>query len=60
MQQARITFHDVYLQRRLASIPNGQEQLNAWLLPVMVARLADNIAEERENLLRMIDQALEA
>lgn len=59
IQKMRVTFHDVYLRRRLAMIPNGQDQLNEWLLPVMVARLADNIAEERESLLRMIDQALQ-
>jgi len=60
IQTMRIKFHDVYLQRRLALIPDAQQQLNNWLLPVMLARLADNIAEERENLLRMIDQALNA
>lgn len=55
MQQARAAFLEAYLQHRLGADRN---LLNTWLLPTMVVRLGDNIAEERAMLLRMIDEAL--
>jgi aminoglycoside phosphotransferase (APT) family kinase protein len=53
--QARLAFHEAYLARRLGA---HRDELSAWMLPIMVARLADNIPEEREQLLRMIDEAM--
>ena len=55
--QARMAFHDAYVARRLGS---DRDQMNAWLLPAMVVRLADNIPNERERLIRLIDQTLSA
>jgi aminoglycoside phosphotransferase (APT) family kinase protein len=60
LQQARMAFHDAYLARRLASMPDGKAQLNAWLLPVLVERLADHIPQEQATLIRMIEEALGA
>jgi aminoglycoside phosphotransferase (APT) family kinase protein len=55
LMEARKVFHDAYLERRLGA---NRDQLDAWLLPVMVARLVDNIPEEHERLIGMIDEAL--
>ena len=55
MKMARATFLEAYLQRRLDT---NLTALEAWLLPTAVLRLTDNIVEEREALLRVIDNAL--
>lgn len=55
MMNARAAFLEAYLARRLGT---DRAALNAWLLPVMVLRLADSIAAERATLLHRIDEAL--
>jgi uncharacterized protein (TIGR02172 family) len=43
-----------YIRRYLRQSPARQEELAAWHLPILVARLGDGIAEEQEPLLRLL------
>ena len=54
----RARLHSIYLKRYLQLRPGSREQMAAWELPLVEARLADNIPEERGLLLAFIEKAL--
>ena len=54
----RAWLHSIYLKRYLQLRPGSREQMVAWELPLITARLADNIPEERDMLLAFIEKAL--
>jgi len=51
--------YSIYLKRYRQLRPVSQEEMEAWQLPVMAARLAENIAEEERRLLALIEAALQ-
>lgn len=48
-------FHKIYLRRYFQLRPAVQREHQAWLPPVVAARLDDGIEEEQEQLLKQID-----
>jgi len=54
----RDRFHSVYLKRYLQLRPASRQRISAWELPLITARLADNIPEERDLLLAFIEKAI--
>ena len=56
----RAFFHSVYLRRYLQIRPGSRKQIAAWLLPVMAARLAENIPGEEERFLAFVEAKLKA
>jgi len=54
----RPLFHSAYLRRYLQLRPAMHEQITAWLLPVVAARLAENIPEEEQGFLELIEKQL--
>ena len=56
----RAFFHSVYLRRYLQIRPGSREQIAAWLLPVMAARLAENIPGEEERFLAFVEAKLQS
>lgn len=54
----RRRFTDSYLARYRQLRPLVPEELTAWRLPILAARLAEGIQEERRSLLARIDQEL--
>jgi len=50
--------HSIYLKKYLELRPGSREQMAAWELPLITARLLDNIPEERDMLLAFIEKAL--
>ncbi len=54
----RDRFHSIYLKRYLQLRPFSREQIAVWELPLVTARLLDNIPEERDLLLAFIEKAL--
>ena len=54
----RARLHSIYLKRYLQLRPAPREQIAAWELPLITARLADSIPEERDLLLAFIEKAL--
>ena len=54
----RARLHSIYLRRYLELRPASREQMAEWELPLVTARLLDNIPEERELLLAFIEKAL--
>jgi len=50
--------HSIYLKRYLQLRPGSREQMAAWELPLITARLADSIPEERDMLLASIEKSL--
>jgi len=59
MEMGRNLFHHFYLERymRLRSI--SSQQIAAWRVPVAAARLGEGLEEETDNLLNVIDSALQ-
>jgi hypothetical protein len=55
-REARDRFYRAWLKRYRELQPEAAEALWSWLLPVAVARLADDIAVERPRLLALIDE----
>ncbi len=55
LASARAVVHTAYLRRYLRRHPARAEDLAAWRLPIIVARLGEGIAEERAKLLRFIE-----
>ncbi len=58
LASARVVVHSAYLRRYVRRSPTNTAAVAAWRLPIMVARLSDGIAEERDHLLRLIDQEI--
>jgi aminoglycoside phosphotransferase (APT) family kinase protein len=58
LASARVVVHGAYLRRYLLRSPARVAEVAAWRLPVLVARLSDGIAEERDRLLRLVEQEL--
>jgi Ser/Thr protein kinase RdoA (MazF antagonist) len=58
IKMCRGWFYSIYLKRYLELRPASREQIEAWELPLITARLADNIPEERELLLGFIEKAV--
>ncbi|MBE9483147.1 MAG: hypothetical protein IMY88_05645 [Chloroflexi bacterium] len=56
----RALFHSVYLRRYLQIRPGSREQIAAWLLPVMAARLAESVPGEEERFLALIEAKLKS
>ena len=54
----RALFHSVYLRRYLQIRPGSREQIATWLLPLMAARLAENVPGEEERFLKLIEASL--
>ncbi|MBL7166185.1 MAG: phosphotransferase [Dehalococcoidales bacterium] len=51
-------FHSTYLERYLQLRPASRKQIAVWELPLVTARLLDNIPEERDLLLAFIEKTL--
>jgi len=56
----RALFHYVYLRRYLQIRPGSRKQITAWLLPVVAARLAENVPGEEERFLALIEAKLKS
>lgn len=46
---------NAYLRRYLRQSPAREEDLAAWHLPILVARLGEGIAEEQDAILRLLE-----
>jgi aminoglycoside phosphotransferase (APT) family kinase protein len=57
LASARAVVHRAYLRRYLRQSRTRPEALAAWHLPIIVARLGEGIAEERDRMLRLLHQA---
>ena len=56
----RRSFHRSYLARYLALQPEvTRQRINDWMIPVAAARLNENVAGEREAILRYLGRSLE-
>ncbi len=58
LASARAVVHTAYLRRYLRQRPARAEDLAAWRLPIVVARLGEGIAEERGHLLRLLENSV--
>jgi aminoglycoside phosphotransferase (APT) family kinase protein len=58
LASARVIVHSAYLRRYVRRSPTNTAAVADWRLPIMVARLSDGIAEERDHLLHLIDQEI--
>ena len=56
----RALFHSIYLRRYLQIRPGSRKQITAWLLPVVAARLAENVPGEEERFLALIEAKLKS
>ena len=57
LDSARAVVHRAYVRRYLRRRPARAADLAAWRLPIIVARLGEGIAEERDHLLRLLETA---
>ncbi len=55
-REARDRFYRAWLKRYRGLLPDAADAMWAWLLPVAVARLADDIPSERPRLLTLIEE----
>ena len=55
----RALFWSIYLKRYLRLRPSSRQEIESWLLPVMAARLAENVPGEEERFLRLIEKSLQ-
>ena len=51
-------FHEAYLKRYLRLRPANRAEVARWLIPVLAARLAENVTGEKERFPRMIERLL--
>jgi len=58
INMVRAWFHSIYLKQYLQLRPTSHQQIAVWELPLVTARLADNIPEERDLLLTLIEASL--
>lgn len=54
----RLLFHSIYLRRYLQLRPGSREQIAAWLLPVVAARLEENIPGEEHRFSALVEELL--
>jgi len=54
----RDLFHRAYLRRYLKDSPTSKKEIRMWLIPVLAARLLENIPEEKEPFIAMIERLL--
>jgi aminoglycoside phosphotransferase (APT) family kinase protein len=54
---AQVMVHRAYLRRYLRRSRTRLEDVEAWRAPIIVARLGEGIAEERQRMLRLLRQA---
>ena len=54
----RSLFHRVYLRRYLELIPGSQERITEWLVPVVAARLEENVPGESSRFVGLIERLL--
>ncbi|MBN1685084.1 MAG: phosphotransferase [Spirochaetales bacterium] len=54
----RIMFHRAYLRTYLQLRPASADDIRVWLIPVIAARLSENVSGERERFVGMIDRLL--
>lgn len=52
----RRVFHRTYLRQYARAQPSARTQINRWLLPLAVARLDENILDERAKLMPLIEK----
>ncbi|HKB49344.1 MAG TPA: phosphotransferase, partial [Ktedonobacterales bacterium] len=57
LASARAFVRRAYARRYLRHRPASAKELAAWRLPIAVARLGEEIAEEKSKLLRLIEAA---
>ncbi len=50
--------HDIYIQEYIKICNRGDDELERWRAPVAAARLAENVPEERDQLLGIIERSL--
>ena len=60
INMVRARFHSAYLKQYLELRPASREQIAEWELPLVTARLADRIPEERDLLLALIEARLKS
>jgi aminoglycoside phosphotransferase (APT) family kinase protein len=58
VEAGRRLYHAIYLRRYLQLHPASREDIAAWRLPTLAARLNENIAAEQAQLLAAIETAL--
>ena len=58
IEAIRNLFYAIYLRRYRQLRPVSQEEMEAWQLPVMAARLRENIPEEEQRLLALVEASL--
>lgn len=51
-------FRKIYLRRYFDLLPDTQEEVAAWQLPIVAARLGDGIEQERAKLLKLVNVLL--
>jgi hypothetical protein len=54
---AQVMVHRAYLRRYLRRSRTRREDVEAWRAPIIVARLGEGIAEERQRMLQLLRQA---
>ena len=54
----RALFHRAYLKRYLELRPAAREDITRWLIPILAARLAENVKGEKERFPKLIDSLL--
>jgi hypothetical protein len=57
LASARYMVHRAYLRRYLRRSGTRPEEVAAWRLPIIVARLGHGILEERDRMLQLLHQA---
>ena len=58
IEAGRKLYHATYLRRYLELRPASREEIAAWRLPILAARLNENIAPEQAQLLALIEALL--
>jgi aminoglycoside phosphotransferase (APT) family kinase protein len=58
IEAGRKLYHATYLKRYLQLRPTSREEIAAWRLPILAARLNENIAPEQAQLLAAIEAEL--
>jgi hypothetical protein len=49
-------YHRSYLNRYLKLVPDKENELNRWMPVIAAARLNENIAPEREALIKLVQE----
>ena len=54
----RRSFHRAYLKRYLELRPAPKQDVSRWLIPILAARLAENVADDKDRFPRIIEKLL--